>query len=640
VTAALARLAPSRLLLDGRAGWHAAALDGVVAGERLELRPPGGVRRPLVEPTGSFGGLVAPKGVAADRAGVIHRLDTPAAVVLRLDPCTPAPEPLPCLGGPGSAPRRLRNPEGMAISRSGTLYVADTGNRRVVAYTLPGLGLRAIWRKPGWEPRDVAVGRCGEVYVADAAHGLVHVFDAAGWRARWDGGGALHAPVRLAVDGAGRIYVIDEDASDVVVLETDGRVAGRVAWTDEIAGRFPGGAAVRPAGFEPEGRYHSEPLDSRIHRCTWHRVALVASLPRGTRIEVHTHTTEAPLTADELRALPDDRWDGGHVRAGAGEGAWDCLVLSPPGRYLCVRLTLAGDGTATPALDAVAIEFPRSSSLRFLPAVFREEPSSARFLDRFVSIFDAERGELERRIDGGAALYDPRATPAAARWPQTDFLSWLGSWLALTLDRTWSEEKRRRLVRRAGALYAIRGTPRGLREHIALYTGTEPRIVEHFRLRSWLFLASGRLGDAATLYGKAIEARLQLGENSGIGSFELLDVGDPVRDPFERFAHRFTVFVPLRDGSPAARRAVERIVALAKPAHSAVAVQALEPGFRVGTHALVGLDTVVARWPDRLVEGQARIGRDAVLGPSPCEGACPVGRVGVRARIGSTAVIE
>ena len=50
-----------------------------------------------------------------------------------------------------------------------------------------------------------------------------------------------------------------------------------------------------------------------------------------------------------------------------------------------------------------------------------------------------------------------------------DFLSWLGSWIGLILDRHWPEAKRRKFLKHAGRLYDLRGTREGLWRELLLF---------------------------------------------------------------------------------------------------------------------------------------------------------------------------
>ena len=71
----------------------------------------------------------------------------------------------------------------------------------------------------------------------------------------------------------------------------------------------------------------------------------------------------------------------------------------------------------------------------------------------------------------------------------------------------------------------IRGTPEGLRQHIRLYMDTEPYILEHFKLRRWLFVGEARLGDQSVLWGKRIVNRTQLNETARVGGTQLIGPG-------------------------------------------------------------------------------------------------------------------
>jgi hypothetical protein len=135
--------------------------------------------------------------------------------------------------------------------------------------------------------------------------------------------------------------------------------------------------------------------------------------------------------------------------------------------------------------------------------------------------------------------------------------------------------------------------------------------------------------------------RLQLDVYSRVGEVMVDVPGDPVHDPFRAFAHKFTIFIPAIGSDDATQQqTVERVIAMAKPAHTQHFIQYVEPRFRIGIQALVGIDTYVARYPSSTPEGEARLGDDAVLGPSPDESTPPSMRIGSHTRIGSTTVID
>jgi phage tail-like protein len=110
-----------------------------------------------------------------------------------------------------------------------------------------------------------------------------------------------------------------------------------------------------------------------------------------------------------------------------------------------------------------------SSYLQYLPAPYQTDP----FLGRFLLIFESILGPIEQTIDLLVHYLDPRLTPA-------ELLPWLASWVGIELDDNWPLARRRELVYWAVTLYRWRGTRRGLRDHLRLYTGRTPLIVENF----------------------------------------------------------------------------------------------------------------------------------------------------------------
>src|SRR5690606_24732549 len=109
----------------------------------------------------------------------------------------------------------------------------------------------------------------------------------------------------------------------------------------------------------------------------------------------------------------------------------------------------------------------RSSYLKYLPPIYANDD----FIGRFLLIFEHILGPIERTIHNIPYYLDPSLTPA-------EFLPWLASWLGLVLDERWPEAQRRALIAAAVELYQWRGTRRGLREFLQLYTGYTPEIEE------------------------------------------------------------------------------------------------------------------------------------------------------------------
>ncbi len=702
--------------LDKRAGWRTLASSQVVPsfdGHVLELAhlPSGG--RLTFEPSGSFGGLVLPANMAFGVDGRIYLLDSEAVMLKLFDPCDCVFRAAPCISGEGSEPRQLLNPHSVAI-HNGMLYVADTGNHRVSIFTLRGWLLRTHLVPPAhaqltqvWQPYGLAFDHCGRLLVTDPANACIHRFSTQGqWLECWPG----FAEVRyIAVDCRAYIYVINDTADQAaILLDGDGQRLGTVRYAGEVAQYFSnlpvtvdtgGQVELSPlcnneqahwfdmqgqkiavlsmdnkAIYEISGDYLSEALDSGISQCQWHRVILHADVPQSSRIKIKTYSAEIPLPLSHIQSLPDIAWKTVFTVYPQDKKDWDVLITSGGGRYLWLAFTMTSDGLVTPRLESIRVEFPRISLRRYLPSVFAENPAGADFTDRFLSLVDTTLRSIENHVDRQAALFDPVATPAAANAKEAkekgDFLTWLASWIGVSLNRHWPEVKRRAFVARAASLYNMRGTRYGLWRQLLFHLDIEPEyqccitdknatactpkplncspsentqnqwyapplILEHFQLRRWLHLGRGRLGEQAVLWGQAIVNRSQLSRSAQVGVTQLKTSQDPYRDPFHYYAHKFSVFVPAcLAQSPQQYNALVSLLEEEKPAHTLYQLELVEPRMRIGVQASIGLNSVVGSYPQGVrLTGQA-LGQDTVLSAAPHKQLEPGFAIGRKSRLG------
>jgi phage tail-like protein len=100
-----------------------------------------------------------------------------------------------------------------------------------------------------------------------------------------------------------------------------------------------------------------------------------------------------------------------------------------------------------------------------LPGIYQQDD----FAMRLASVFDDCLAPIFSVLDNCQAYFDPRLAPE-------DFVPWLASWVALTLDETWPLQRQRSLIARAAELYRARGTRKGLADHVELYTGAPPEV--------------------------------------------------------------------------------------------------------------------------------------------------------------------
>jgi phage tail-like protein len=421
-------------------------------------------------------------------------------------------------------------------------------------------------------------------------------------------------PVALVPGPPGRVWVLDP--ANQCVHEVDRRLGWLSCEPGLVPPARPGCAPSPDPPFAEQGTMTIGPLDSGLEACVWHRIVVEGEIPLGARVGLVTITSEVELTTGELALLPDEEWSATLWNPTSGSAPWDALVQSFPGRYLWLRLVLSGDGPVTPRVDDIEVHFPRQTSIRHLPAAFAGGPDDGAFLDRFLALTDQMRGTVTVHLDDTPVLLDPHSTPSD---PADDFLAWLSAWMGVDDVASLPVGRRRRLLAAAAELYRVRGTPDGVRQHVSLWLGREVALLEHYRLRRWAVVHHGHLGDTSRLFGPEVVRRLQLDEFSTIGAFRLIDVPDPLRDPFHFYAHRFTLVVRARrhDDVDALADQAAHVVAVVAPAHCLAEVAVVSPSLRVGVQATVGLDALVGGAPDPEPLGTGRLGQAAVVAADP-----------------------
>ena len=335
------------------------------------------------------------------------------------------------------------------------------------------------------------------------------------------------------------------------------------------------------------------------------------------------------------------------------------------GRYLWLKPTLTS--MPVPPASIRSRSSFRESAFAATCRRFGAEPVSADFTDRFLALFDTAFRSIERQVDDEARLFDPDSTPAEkVNGAPIDFLAWLGTWIGVAIDRRLPEAKRRQILKRAGRLLDRRGTVRGLRQQIAILIGLDrfdrcrrqpsktrccppplncapeppppawprpPLILEHFKLRRWLWVGAGRLGSEAMLWGARIVNRSELNANAQVAVRSSFRPGS-LRDPYHVYAHKFTAFVPCRYREVEAdRRALEQLLRTESPAHTKAQLVFVEPRFRIGVQSMIGFDAVVGAVPEGVRLRRDALGAGTML--TAKTGRRPPASLG-RARIGAT----
>jgi len=120
-----------------------------------------------------------------------------------------------------------------------------------------------------------------------------------------------------------------------------------------------------------------------------------------------------------------------------------------------------------------------------LPGIYHEDE----FAQRLAAALDVVLAPVLSALDNLPSYLDPAIAPL-------DFVEFLAGWVGVELDETWPEARQRQLVAEAVRLYRWRGTARGLREVVLLYTGVEPEIEDSGGV-AWSPAPGGALPGAA-----------------------------------------------------------------------------------------------------------------------------------------------
>jgi phage tail-like protein len=216
------------------------------------------------------------------------------------------------------------------------------------------------------------------------------------------------------------------------------------------------------------------------------------------------------------------------------------------------------------AAQKVELTVADRSIVNYLPQIYQRTDLTGRnFVRDFLWVVQHLQFETDEKLENLEQYFDPHECPER-------FLPYLASWVALTLEAGWSETKKRSLIKKAVELYHLRGTPRGLKVYLRIFTGVEPTIIEN----AWPFDG------------------LVVGMSSTVGV-------DTVLTHHVNKAHSFIVHIPLPFGDVDVDtlRRIHRIIEQEKPIHTDYYLtfaeaeeKDVETGITVGVTSTVGVD--------------------------------------------------
>jgi phage tail-like protein len=506
----------------------------------------------------------------------------------------------------------------MTFTPGGTLVVAQRGQRHLLRFDPSGAPLEPF--TPAL-PRNAQVERLGagtggSIFLATPAKGGVYHL----WRAGFGDPAFVAATLADLAAARPRTALARATAQGFCISRPQATGEQRCCWSRDGASLDPSsiGTTSNPT-YALRGQLLTGAIDSGVPRCIWHRVRIDADIPPGTSVAIAVATLDSPPKPDIANPSGPPPWSNDKPWNDFPGGMphpldWqevstntDFLIRQPAGRYLYLRLRLGSqDGSTTPRVHRIRLDFPRVTSLDLLPPIYRQDPESADFTARFLALFDASIADLDNAIERAPALLDSGGVP-------DDVLPWLARFIGLALDPAWEPARRRAILRALPELYRRRGTLAGLKLAFRLVFDVEPAIEEMALARNWAaFDRRSRIG-ATRLFGRR-RARAQIGR-SALGATVLKSYGNPATDPLEALAYRIRILMPPASGRPLSVNRVQGLLDSQKPAHTIATLHFGGDGFVLGTRSAIGIDTIFALPPAPVLgkTGNVRLNRMTVL---------------------------
>lgn len=146
------------------------------------------------------------------------------------------------------APDNFGRPAGLAVDKSGQLYVVDAKKNRLSVFSKDGELLRTITSAALPDltfntPSNVAVNNQGQIFVVDSMNFRIESFSATGESLNTigsvgDGPGYFARPRGIAIDGDGHIYVADATFDNIQVFDSSGNLMIFFGQSGKKAGEF------------------------------------------------------------------------------------------------------------------------------------------------------------------------------------------------------------------------------------------------------------------------------------------------------------------------------------------------------------------------------------------------------------------
>jgi phage tail-like protein len=559
----------------------------------------------------------------------------------------------------------VRTPIAVAAGQAGAVYVVDADTLAVHRYRADGQVDATFWQtlsarqdRPAAPQRVVVVSDQGKDRIVILDGSRVVFADTTGAPAA--GGSwpfSLASPAIALAATADAVYIGCVDGTLVRFTPAGEQRSSLTVGTGLTAlalgcranqlvastGALPLTMLDTGGGFLTGGSLRAGPFTIRARPYEWQRLRVDAEVASASsHLQLFTHVsadaTPPPATFDPAAWTPSpaDELDvlllGPEVRQVLMQGPpADPQADQDPGPlrdlHIWIGARLSGDGTSSPVVHQMRLDWSPPAYLEHLPATYREGARRPLLLGLMLSLLGSEIDRVDGVLDGLAALFDVASAPA-------DWLPWLAGWLDFTPASGWSTAELRSRLMQAIDLYPWRGTPEGMKRYVEMYAGVHALIEEPAAAIALFRLDDDIALGFTTVLGPEYEQGAVLASTAVLGQSSVLNAQDVGAPLFSDIVHRFSVRVYGAEiDTPATLAAVQRVVDAEKPAHTVAHVCVIEPSMRIGFQARIGIDTIVAGPPpDLRVGAVGELGVDAIVANQPRRG----NRLGQGARVGAT----
>jgi sugar lactone lactonase YvrE len=214
------------------------------------------------DPTVDGAGLYEPLSETIDAAGNLYIADSGNNRVIKVPAGGGAATSItPSVGGTG-----LSYPDGLAVDGAGNLYISDLEHNRIIVVPADGSAPTAIVPSVGLSgPAGLRFDGAGDLFIADDFNNNVVEILANGGAAvvisPVVNGIGLLTPTGVAVDTAGNLYIADQDNQRVVEVPAGGGAAFAISPTvNGVNLKYPSDVAVDAAG----DLYIADSLNGRV----------------------------------------------------------------------------------------------------------------------------------------------------------------------------------------------------------------------------------------------------------------------------------------------------------------------------------------------------------------------------------------